>query len=105
MILRIWHGWTTPDNADSYQQFLDTTIAPAIIARQIPGLRSVDILRRDDGRPETEFVTIMTFDDWTAVEDFAGPTKSASVVPASARKLLARYDERSQHYTLVSRHH
>jgi hypothetical protein len=37
MILRIWHGWTTRDNADSYQQLLDTTIAPGIIARQIPG--------------------------------------------------------------------
>lgn len=29
MVLRIWHGWTTPDNADSYPQLLDTTIAPA----------------------------------------------------------------------------
>jgi hypothetical protein len=57
MILRTWHGWTTRDNADSYQQLVDATIAPAIIARQIPGLRSLDILRRDDGGPETEFVT------------------------------------------------
>jgi hypothetical protein len=49
MILRTWHGWTTRDNADSYQELLDTTIAPAIIARQIPGLRSLDILRHADG--------------------------------------------------------
>jgi len=38
LILRIWHGWTARDNADSYQQLLDTTIAPGIIARQIPGV-------------------------------------------------------------------
>jgi hypothetical protein len=65
----------------------------------------VDILRGSDrDQAETEFVTVMTFDDWTAVEAFAGPGRSASVVPPSARRLLARYDEHSQHYTLVSRH-
>ena len=104
MIVRIWHGWTTPDNADGYQQLLDTTIVPNILARAIPGLFGVDILRRHDGDGrEVEFVTIMSFDDWAAVETFAGPAATASVVPESAQRLLAHYDEHSQHYELIAR--
>jgi hypothetical protein len=105
MIVRIWHGWTSGDNADAYQQLLDTTIVPTIIARGIPGLRGVDLLRRHDhNHAEVEFLTIMTFDDWAAVESFAGPARTAAVVPASARQLLARYDQHAQHYELVARH-
>jgi len=105
MIVRTWHGWTTPDNADAYQQLLDTTIAPGTLARAIPGLRGVDILRRRDGDGgEVEFHTIMTFDDWAAVRSFAGPDPTASVVPASARRLLARHDQHSRHYDLIARH-
>jgi hypothetical protein len=35
----------------------------------------------------------MSFDDWAAVEAFAGPDRTASVVPSSARQLLARYEQ------------
>jgi hypothetical protein len=105
MIVRIWHGWTSGDNADAYQQLLDTTIMPTIIARGIPGLRGVDLLRRHDhDHAEVEFLTIMTFDDWAAVESFAGPARTAAVVPASARQVLARFDQHAQHYGLVARH-
>lgn len=45
----------------------------------------------------------MTFDDWPAVERFAGQDAAASVVPPAARALLTRYDERSQHYELRQR--
>jgi hypothetical protein len=105
MIVRIWHGWTTPDNADAYQQLLDTTIVPGIIAKGISGLGGVDILRRRDGDgEEVEFITVMTFDNWFAVEAFAGPTRTASVVPPAAQSLLSRYDQRSQHYDTIARH-
>jgi hypothetical protein len=105
VIVRIWHGWTTPDDADAYQQLLDAAIVPNILARGIPGLRDVAILRhRGDDDGEVEFLTIMTFDDWAAVESFAGPDTTAAVVPASAQQLLARYDQHSQHYELIARH-
>ena len=61
MIVRIWHGCTTPENADAYQQLLDGAIVPNIIARGISGLRGVDILcRRDRDDGEVEFLTITT---------------------------------------------
>lgn len=106
MILRIWHGWATADTADAYQRLVDDPIVPGIMGRGIPGLRHVDILRRrgeDDA--EVEFVTLMTFDDWTAIEAFAGPGGTTSYVPAEARRLLSRFDDHSQHYDLVAAHH
>ena len=105
MILRVWHGWTTDENADAYQQLLTTSIVPGIISEAIPGLAGVDILRRADGHDgDVEFVTMMTFDDWSAVETFAGSDRTGSVVPAAAREVLERYDEHSQHYEVVARH-
>ncbi|MDH3538702.1 MAG: antibiotic biosynthesis monooxygenase [Acidimicrobiia bacterium] len=103
MIHRIWHGWTTAANADAYQHLLNTTIAPAIMAKAIPGLESLEVLRRD-GEDEVEFITVMEFADWSAVEAFAGPEKTGSVVPPAAQALLTRFDSHSQHFDIVARH-
>ncbi|AYY15436.1 antibiotic biosynthesis monooxygenase [Actinobacteria bacterium YIM 96077] len=106
MIFRFWHGWTSPDNADAYEQLVDQKVVPSIIERGIPGLRHVDILRRrsQEHGDEVEFVTVMTFDDWAAVEAFAGPGGTTSFVPEAARALLSSFDADSQHYELVGSH-
>lgn len=31
---RIWHGWTTPENADAYQQLLHDEVFPGIEAKK-----------------------------------------------------------------------
>jgi hypothetical protein len=97
MITRIWHGWTTPQNADAYQTLLLGEIGPGIAARGIPGVTGPQVLRRDLD-DEAEFVTVMTFPDWPAVQAFAGPEPLDAVVPAAARRLLSRFDAQSQHY-------
>jgi len=99
MILRIWHGWTTPENADAYEALLKEEIFVGIGERSIPGYQGIRLLRRSvDG--EVEFVTIMTFDDMAAVRRFAGEDYEGAVVPPKARAVLARFDQRSQHYEL-----
>ena len=55
------------------------------------------MLRREVGA-EVEFVTIMLFDSLSAVREFAGENYEVAVVPEKARAVLARFDERSQHY-------
>ena len=97
MISRIWHGWTTQDNADAYEALLKEEILVGIKDRQIPGYRGIRLLRRDvaDG---VEFVTILSFDSLAAVRSFAGEDYEAAVVPPKARALLERFDDRSQHY-------
>jgi heme-degrading monooxygenase HmoA len=99
MINRIWHGWTTPANADAYEELLKEEIFVGIKDREIPGYRGIQLLRRDN-RDEVEFVTIMRFDTLDAVRNFAGEDFEAAVVPPKARVLLARFDERSQHYEI-----
>ena len=49
MISRIWHGWTTPENADAYEALLKEEIFTGIGNRQIPGYRGIQLLRRDVG--------------------------------------------------------
>jgi heme-degrading monooxygenase HmoA len=97
MISRIWHGWTTPQNADNYEALLKKEIFVGIENRHIPGFKNIQLLRREVGT-EVEFVTIMLFDSLSAVREFAGEDYEVAVVPKKARAVLARFDERSQHY-------
>jgi heme-degrading monooxygenase HmoA len=97
VISRIWHGWTTPENADVYESLLKGEIFRGIQGREIEGYQGINLLRRDhDG--EVEFVTIMWFDDIEAVRSFAGEDYEVAVVPKKARAVLSRFDERSKHY-------
>jgi antibiotic biosynthesis monooxygenase (ABM) superfamily enzyme len=97
MISRIWHGWTTPENAEPYEALLKEEIFAGIQDRRIPGYRGIQLLRRTAG-DEVEFVTIMRFDDLEAVRRFAGADYEVAVVPPKARAILSHFDERSQHY-------
>ena len=99
MIIRIWHGWTTPANADVYEGLLKEEIFTGIGNRQIPGYHGIQLLRRSAG-DEVEFITIMQFDDLKSVKQFAGEDYEAAVVPPNARQVLAHFDARSQHYEL-----
>jgi hypothetical protein len=44
MITRLWHGWTTTDNADADERYLLDDLLPSM--RAIPGFRRADVLRR-----------------------------------------------------------
>ena len=101
MILRIWHGWTTPENADVYESLLKTTIFPRIESKGIKGFRRIRLLRADPGGEETEFITIMEFDAIDAVRQFVGDDYHRSYVPEEARRVLTRYDQHSQHYRVA----
>lgn len=99
MIGRIWHGWTKFENADEYERLLKEEIFPGIAGKNVPGYRGIQLFRRptDD---EEEFVTIMWFDSWDAVKLFSGEDYERAYVPSKAREVLARFDERSQHYEI-----
>jgi heme-degrading monooxygenase HmoA len=97
MICRVWHGWTTPANADAYERLLREEIFVGIAARGIRGYQGIQLLRRGHAN-EIEFVTMMWFDSLDAVREFAGSDYERAVVPASARAVLSRFDERSAHF-------
>ena len=84
-------------NVDTYETLLKTEIFPGIQQRQLVGFRGIQLFRRDLD-DEVEFITVMWFDSLDAVRAFAGEDYEVGVVPANARAVLARFDERSQHY-------
>ena len=99
MIARIWHGWTSLENADAYEALLIQEIFVGIQKRKIGGLLGIELLRRSLDT-EVEFITIMSFDSIAAVRVFAGDDYEAAVVPPKARALMKRFDERSKHYEI-----
>ena len=100
-ITRIWHGWTTHENADIYENLLKTEIFPAIADRDIEGYRGIRLLRREQAG-EVEFITMMEFDSREAIKEFAGEDYEHGVVPPKARQVLSRFDQRSQHYEVLA---
>ena len=100
MIGRIWHGWTTRENADHYESLLKQEIFSGIAEKKVCGYKGIQLFRRPLNNDEVEFVTIMQFDSWDAVKEFAGEDYERAYVPAAAREVLARFDERSQHYEI-----
>lgn len=97
MIKRIWHGWTTYANADRYEVLLKEDIFPGIEAKQVPGYRGIQLLRREHA-DEVEFITLMDFDSLDAIKAFVGEDVTVSYVPDKAREVLAHWDSHAQHY-------
>ncbi len=102
MIGRIWHGYTTHENADPYESLLKSEIFIGIRGRNIPGFQEIQLFRRDLEK-EVEFITIMWFDSIESVRVFAGADYEVAVVPPKARELLSRFDESSLHYEIRER--
>jgi heme-degrading monooxygenase HmoA len=100
VIGRIWHEWTIPQNAEKYEGLLKEDIFSTIAEKKVPGYKGIQLFRRPLDGEEVEFVTIMWFDSWDAVRQFAGEDYERAYVPPAAREVLARFDERSQHYEI-----
>jgi heme-degrading monooxygenase HmoA len=97
MISRIWHGYTTKNNSNTYENLLKNEIFIGIKNRNIKGYKGIQLLRRELP-DETEFITIMWFDSINSVIEFAGKDYEKAVVPNKAQKVLLRFDKVSQHY-------
>lgn len=98
MIARMWHGWTTPENADAYETLLRSKILPGI--HKAAGCKGIRLLRRGRGH-EVEFVTVLFFESLEAVKAWAGPNYDDAVIPEEAKALLKRARERSRHYDVL----
>ena len=98
MIARVWRGWTTPETADAYERFLREQMFPSI--HRVDGFLGAELLRREAGA-EVAFMTITRFESLAAVREFAGDDYEQAVIEPEARALLARHDERSEHFDVA----
>jgi hypothetical protein len=101
MIARIWHGWTSRENAEKYEKLLREEVLLEIAKRSIPGYKGAEIFIRDIGDGETEFITLLRFESLDGVRIFAGKNYQQPVIPPACRPLLKRHNEKSHHYRIV----
>jgi heme-degrading monooxygenase HmoA len=98
MIARVWHGWTTPEDADGYEAHLKPELLPGL--SKVKGFQGSYLLRRTVGE-EIEFVTIILWDSIEAVRAVAGEDYEAAVIPEERRKYLKRFDGKAAHFEVV----
>jgi len=100
MIERIWHGYTSRENAPKYEALLREEVFAGIAAKQVKGYKGIRLLKREL-KTQVEFVTIMTFDNLRAVVEFAGEDYEKAYVPPEAQSLLSSFDPTSAHYEVI----
>lgn len=99
-IKRVWHGWTTKENADKYQAILSKEVLPGIEAKKISGYRKIEVLRKEHEH-EVEFVTIMTYDSLEDIIQLQGEDYKKCYVPDIAQAVLKHWDQEAEHYELL----
>lgn len=99
MIARIWHGFTMGENTEKYETLLNQEILPGIKGKNIKGYKGAQVLRRELEN-ETEFTTLLWFEDMRAIKDFVGEDHESVYVPEKARQLLSRFDQLALHHEL-----
>jgi heme-degrading monooxygenase HmoA len=97
VIARVWKGWTKTGDADEYEKLLKEVVYPGL--KTLSGYIDGYILR-DDGKDDTEFVTVNLFESLDAVKKFAGPDYDVPVFEPEARRLLSRVEPIARHYNV-----
>ena len=95
MISRLWKALCAPSNADAYERLLLGEVLPQL--DQAEGCMGAYVLRREVAN-EVEFVVVHLFESLDAIKAFAGDDYETAVVPSSARRLLASFDQTATHF-------
>lgn len=103
MLLRIWHGWTAPDDADAYERLVTEEVLPRVAREAGDDLLGYEVGRRDRGE-RVEFVTLLRFASEEAIAGMVeGDDLEEAHVPEAARELLVDWGERVAHYEVRER--
>ena len=95
MVARVWHGYTTHDNADAYEAMLKPELLPGLSSKR--GFRGSYLLRRRH-EDEVEFITIILWDSLDDIRAIAGADYETAVIPEERKRVLARWDLKAAHY-------
>jgi heme-degrading monooxygenase HmoA len=87
-LIRIWRGWTRPEDTAAYEKYLLRTGFAEYTATK--GNQGAYFTRRESG-DRTEFLLITLWDGWDAVREFAGDDPERAVFyPEDDRFLIDR---------------
>ncbi len=97
MIVRIWRGWTRPEDTDRYASYIKETGLSAYEAT--PGNQGAYIVSRADG-DRTEFLTISFWESLESIEGFAGDQIDEAVFYPEDDRYLVDRETSVRHYTI-----
>jgi heme-degrading monooxygenase HmoA len=98
VIARVWRGRTRRQDAEVYRRHYRTEVLPEL--RRVAGFRATRLLRRDvEG--DTEFLSMVFFDDVDGIRAFAGEDYEAAVIAPAAQRVLISFESRVQHFDVV----
>lgn len=100
MVARIWHGYTSKENADAYEQLVTTKIFRDIENKTGDGFEGVQLLKREIPE-EVEFTTMIWFQDLETIKRLTGEDYETAYIPEEARRLLLRFDQKVIHSNLI----
>jgi heme-degrading monooxygenase HmoA len=88
MIMRVWRGWTRPEDTEAYAEYILGT--GIVDYKATPGNRGAYLVSRSDG-DRTEFLTISFWDNRDVIVAFAGDNIDEAVFyPEDDRFLIER---------------
>ena len=99
MIVRMWKGWTSIENAKEYEE-LFTNIIISRVTDGVEGYIKTNLLKRKVDS-EVEFTTMFWFSSMSAVKQFAGEHFHNAVIPKEVRELMTRFEDTVHHYEVA----
>jgi heme-degrading monooxygenase HmoA len=99
MIVRIWHGWASEEQPDSYPAHFLNRVVPEL--REVEGFKAATLLRRADGI-FIEFTVLTTWASMEAVSAFAGNDPNQAVVEPGAVAALHHFDNHVTHHETIT---
>ncbi len=97
MIMRVWRGWTRPEDAADYERYMNEMALPAY--GNVEGNVAVYMARRDDG-DRVEFAMFTVWDSIEAIERFAGPDYERAVFFPEDERFLVDKELTVAHYDI-----
>ena len=99
MIVRMWKGWTSVENAAEYEELFTKIIIPRV-TEGVEGHIRTNLLKCKVGT-EVEFTTMFWFASMDAVKQFAGEHFQNAVVPKEVGALMTRFEDTVHHYEVA----
>lgn len=97
MIIRIWRGWTRPEDEDAYTEYVLSTGIAAYKAT--PGNLGAHVASRPDG-DRTEFVAISFWESRDSIAAFAGDDIGKAVFYPEDDRYLVDRETTVKHFTV-----
>ncbi len=98
MVVRIWRGQATKENAPKYYRHVTGKVFPEL--KGLAGHKGAYLLQRETDAG-VEFLAVTLWASLDVVREFAGADAEVAVVEPAAQAVLSDFDDFARHYELT----